>query len=329
MSAVLQITDSLGQRSVERTDFPLSLGGPGCAIVVDQAASAPLAWLGLDDDALFVQPAGADSLLHNGVPVQGSVWLHAGDVITLGTVLIRLANRDGARHLDVDDGGTGNVTAPPVIERGQVVSGTTAEGLEPVVSMKYRRAHSASAKSAKTRLGPAMVWAAGLLIVLVLWFLASGVAVQLKVTPANAQLRVSGSVLTPRFGTQLFVRPGRYTLSAQAPGYQAQNRAFAVNGEAGQIVTLQLQKLPGKVRVNLAAPGSLRVDTGSAVHVPAVVEMAAGKHDVFIEVEGYLPYRGELVVQGEGRTQTFAPPLMANSATVAISSEPSGGSGLQ
>ncbi len=324
MSAVLQITDSLGQRSVERADFPLALGGPGCAIVVDRSASAPLAWLGLDEDALFVQPAIAGSILHNGVPVQGSTWLHAGDVITLGTVLIRVANRDGTRHLEVDDGGAGNVTAPPVIERGQVVSGTTAAGLEPVVSMKYRRAQAASAKSAKPRLGPLIVWGAGILIVLVLWFLASGVAVQLKVTPANAQLHVSGSVLTPRFGTQLFVRPGRYTLRAQAPGYQSQNYAFAVNGQAGQVVALQLRKLPGKVRVNLAAPGTLRVDGGSAVQVPALVEMAAGKHSVLIEAEGYLPYRGELVVQGEGKQQAFAPPLMANSATVAISSEPSG-----
>ncbi len=159
---------------------------------------------------------------------------------------------------------------------------------------------------------------------LLLWFLASGVAVQLKVTPASAQLHVSGSVLTPRFGTQLFVRPGRYTLRAQAPGYQPQNYAFAVNGQAGQVVALQLRKLPGKVRVNLAAPGTLQVDAGSAVSVPAMVEMAAGKHTVLIEVEGYLPYRGELAVQGEGKMQNFAPRLMANSATVAISSEPSG-----
>ncbi len=324
MSAVLHITDSLGQRSVEQADFPLSLGGPGCAIVVDAAASAPLAWLGLDDDALFVQATGAGSLLHNGVPVQGSRWLHAGDVITLGTVLMRLANRDGARHLEVDDGGTGNVTAPPVIERGNVVSGSTEAGLEPVVSMKYRRAHSVSTTPAKPRLGAAIVWGAGLLIVLLLWFLASGVAVQLKVTPANAQLHVSGSLLTPRFGTQLFVRPGRYTLQAQAPGYQPQNLAFAVNDQAGQVVALQLRKLPGKVRVNLAARGTLKIDAGSAVRVPGMIEIAAGKHSVLIEAEGYLPYRGDIEVQGEGRTQTFAPPLMANSAPIAISSEPSG-----
>ena len=67
MSTRLLITDSLGERNVERADFPLSLGGPGCAVVVDSAAHGPLAWLGLDEDALFVQPASAGALLHNGI----------------------------------------------------------------------------------------------------------------------------------------------------------------------------------------------------------------------------------------------------------------------
>jgi formylglycine-generating enzyme required for sulfatase activity len=323
MSAVLHIIDSLGQRRVERADFPLALGGPGCALVVDRTASAPLAWLGLHDDALFVQPAAAGSLRHNGLPVQGSTWLHVGDVISVGTVLIRLTNPDGTRRLEVDDGGTGNVTAPPVIERGALLSGTTAAGLEPVVSMKYQRAQSAKPRARRSRLGAVVGAGAGLLIVLLLWFLATGVAVQLNVTPAHAQLNVSGSWLTPRFGTQLFVRPGRYTLRARASGYQPQDYAFAVGGEAGQAVALQLRKLPGKVRVELVAPGTLQIDAAGALKVPAVIEVAAGKHAVLIEAPGYLPYRGEIAVQGEGKTQTLAPSLVANSAPVAISSEPS------
>ncbi len=323
MSGVLEISDSLGKRAVERADFPLSLGGPGGAIVVGHSADEPVAWLGLEDDALFLQPTSADSLLHNGIPVQGSTWLHAGDVISVGTVLMRLSNSDGVRRLDVDDGASGNVTAPPVIERGALLSGNTAEGLEPVVSMTYRSSQAAKSKPAKPRLGPALITVCGLLIALVLWFLASGVAVQIKVLPANAQLRVSGSWMTPRFGTQLFVRPGRYTLSAQALGYQPARLDFAVSDQAGQVLALQLRKLPGRVRFELAAPGSLRIDGGKAFTIPAMIEVAAGKHAVLIEAPGYLSYRGEIAVQGEGKMQVYAPTLQANSAAVAISSEPS------
>ena len=324
LSTGLRITESLGERRVEHADFPLSLGGPGCAVVVDAEASGPVAWLGLHDDLLFVQPAIAGSLLHNGVPVQGSSWVHAGDVITVGSVLLRLANRDGTRHLVVDDGGAGNVTAPPVIERGELVSGSTVAGLEPVVSMQYRSAQATSPKSEPLRRGPIIIGGAALLVVLVLWFLASGVAVQLKVQPASAKLTVTGAWLTPRIGTQLFVRPGRYTLRAHAPGYQSRDFDFAVSDQAGQTVALQLHKLPGRVRVELAAPGTLRIDSGAAVKVPGVIEVPPGKHGVLIESSGFLPYRADIEVAGEGRTQTLAPNLVTDSASVAITSEPSG-----
>jgi formylglycine-generating enzyme required for sulfatase activity len=323
MSAVLHITDSLGRRGVERTDFPLALGGPGCTVVVDPGASEPWAWLGLDNDALFLQAARPDALLLNGLPVQGSAWLRVGDVVSAGNVLIRVSNQDGLRALEVDDGAGGNVTAPPVLERRDLVSGATAEGLEPVVSLAYRRTQDSRAKPAKFRLGPTMAGAAGLLIVLALWFLSSGVAVQLKVLPVNARLSVSGSWLTPRFGAQLFVRPGRYTLRAQAPGYQPQQHAFVVSGEAGQVVALQLSKLPGKVQVQIAGSATLHIDAGGAVQVPATIDVPAGRHSVLIEAAGFLPYRGTLVVQGEGKSQTYAPTLIANSAAIAITSEPS------
>ena len=49
---------------------------------------------------------------------------------------------------------------------------------------------------------------------------------------------------------------------------------------------------------------------------------------VQVEVAGYLPYHGDIAVQGEGRSQTFAPKLMANSARkpmmMSVSSESTG-----
>ena len=320
---MLEVFGSLGLRVVDRADFPLSLGGLGCALVVDRGASAPIAWLGLDEDALFLQPAaGGSPLLHNGAPVQASTWLRTVMLFSVGPSLIRLSNRDGIRRLDVDDGGAGNLTAPPVLEPGARQSGTTTTALEPVVSMKYRGGPTEKPKPPKARLGPALVAFAGILIVGVLWFLASGVAVQISVQPASAQLHVSGSWVTPRFGAQLFVRPGRYTLEARSPGYQPATLGFVVSGQPGQIVSLQLRKLPGRVAFETAAPASLRIDTGSVRQLPAVIELAAGRHSVLIEAAGYLPYRGVIDVRGEGKTQTYAPTLTANSAIVAISSDP-------
>ena len=91
MSAGLLIRDSLGERRIERQDFPLSLGGPGAAIVVDAQASEPLGWIGLHEDALFLQPVTPGRFAHNGTPVEQSVWLHSGDRVVAGSVGIRLS----------------------------------------------------------------------------------------------------------------------------------------------------------------------------------------------------------------------------------------------
>ena len=67
-------------------------------------------------------------------------------MITVGSALLRVANRDGTRQLIIDDGGAGNATAPPVIKRAELLSGTTDAGIEPVVSLKYRSAQAAAAR---------------------------------------------------------------------------------------------------------------------------------------------------------------------------------------
>ena len=123
--------------------------------------------------------------------------------------------------------------------------------------------------------------AAGLMVMLILWFLATGVAVRIQVRPVDARLTVSGAWLTPRFGDQLFVRPGRYTLSAQAAGFRSQSVGFTVSGQAGQLIALELVKLPGELVVELPAPGSMSVEGGATFKVPGRVGLPAGDYTVY------------------------------------------------
>ena len=151
MSLGIQIRDSQGQRRVERGDFPLALGGAGCALRMAPASNEPLAWLGLHEDGLFLQVASAGSVLHNGAAVQTSSWLHAGDVVTCGSALLRLQLESGSRVLVVEDGGAGNVTAPPVLEGRALKAGGAADAPEPLESIHYARRRDSGATAASAR----------------------------------------------------------------------------------------------------------------------------------------------------------------------------------
>jgi len=51
------------------------------------SATGTVAWIGLHDASMFVQPADeALAVLHNGTPVARSTWLRSGDVLDAGAV---------------------------------------------------------------------------------------------------------------------------------------------------------------------------------------------------------------------------------------------------
>jgi formylglycine-generating enzyme required for sulfatase activity len=325
MTIGLQIRDSLGTRRVERSDFPLAVGGRGCALPMDSTASEALAWLGLHDEGLFLQPTTAGALLYNGAPLQQSAWLHTGDVVTLANSSLRLLIESGVRTLVMEDGGAGNATAPPVSTVRQLTAGATAADIEPLQRINYRAQQNAiNARQRPQRRMPLVITSVVVAVAVLLWYLASGVAMQLTVSPASAMLTVTGSWLTPRLGSRLFVLPGHYVLAAQAPGYEPRQLPFDADSKSAHSVALQLRKLPGILRVSLPAAGSLQVGSAAAVAVPGVLSVPAGRHRLSVSVPGYLLWSDEIEVLGEGKEQVLAPILAANSAALDIRSEPSG-----
>ena len=64
-------------------DFPVPLGGPGSPVPV-AGSGGPLAWLGLADGEVFVQPSPGASVLCNGTRLSASHWLRDGDALRLG-----------------------------------------------------------------------------------------------------------------------------------------------------------------------------------------------------------------------------------------------------
>ena len=111
----LVVRESLGERRIAATEFPIAVGGTGSAIVMAGRPPGAEAYIGLHEDQLFVQPADGAEVLHNGVPVRSSTWLRSGDVVNLGAARLRIAENDSERVVEVDDGSGGNITAPPII----------------------------------------------------------------------------------------------------------------------------------------------------------------------------------------------------------------------
>lgn len=321
----LYVRDPLGLRRFERGEFPLSIGGAGCAIVIAAAAPGVLAYLALQDEQWFIQPVPPALVLLNGTPINASTWLREGDVLDLAGARLRLTREDGVPALEITDVAQANVTAPPIVT---TVAATNAADEEPLAAIQFRAqaAAAAKAKGQRRHVGRLIVGSVAFLLVAVIWFVFSANSLVIAVQPASAHVQVTGPWPRVGLGTRYLVRAGEYQVHASAPGRRDAQRLVRVEKGRNQHVALALAKLPGKVRVATIEPVQVRADGKSLGASPGPFELAAGKHRLELVSERYLPAAVEIDVAGEGREQVVKPQLVPNWAEVSIASEPAGAS---
>lgn len=321
----LIVREALGERRFTATDFPIAVGGQGSAIVMAGRPEGAEAYLGLHEDQLFVQPADGVEVLHNGVPVQNSTWLRSGDVINFGAARIRLlAQRDNQRVVEVDDGSSGNITAPPIIEASSRLQGGEGDA-ERIDPLQFRPSGPVkAAKKVTLDLKKVVLGVVGALVAVVLWFIFTATSVSVRTDPEGANVEIAGTLPAVHFGGRVLVRPGDYSIKATREGYSPAQLQAKVTGESNQTFALTLQKLPGKVKVDVPSQARVTVDGKELGNAPGEFTLTPGKHTIAIAAARYQPFSGEVDVVGEGKSQTYTPKLVPAWAEVTVSSEPAG-----
>ena len=143
----LRVEEGGRARTLAASDFPVPLGGPGSVVPV-AASAGPLAWLGMADGEVFVQPAPGGAVLCNGVRLSASHWLCDGDVLRLEATRVEVRLRADAVHLVVEPLADSNPTEPPVVlvppPRDERLEGATGEGpaITPSATRRGRPARS-------------------------------------------------------------------------------------------------------------------------------------------------------------------------------------------
>ena len=321
----LIVRDPLGERSFAAADFPLAVGGAGSLIVLAGRPPGTQAYIGIHEDQLFVQPAEGAEVLYNGVRIRQSAWLKPGDVVNFGEARLRLSGDAERRILDVEDGSSGNLTAPPIVTAHARLQGESDTEAERIDAIRFQASHPA-AQRRRLSINPARIGLTALAAVAaaVLWFIFTAVSVRVSTTPTEARVDIDGQLPAVRLGDRVLLRPGPYEVRAALEGYKPAALDIVVTEAPNQQFALALAKLPGRVRFEVPAPGRLSVDGKEIGPVPGEFELAPGKHSIALVAERYQPYAGEIDVEGAGKAQRVAPQLTPNWADVNVTSEPAG-----
>ena len=324
MTVELLLRDPLGERALGSADFPLSVGGPGNTVAFAGLPAQACAWIALHDGQLFLQPEpGATGLLCNGVPVGRSTWLRDGDVVDTGTGRLRVQLRGETRRIEVEDGSGGNLTLPPEPVAADVVSGGGSDDDEQIEAVAFRR----TAEEARPRRNPLAtlgIAAIAGLLAFVLWFLWAGRSIEVVTHPAADATHLEGAFPALRTGARHFVRPGQYQLVVERKGYETLRRPVTVTAASGQRLEYTLEKLPGRLRIEVPVAAQVAIDGKAAGRAPGEFKLRAGRHVVAVTADRHLPFQADVSIEGEDRPQVLQAKLVPAWAVLNVLSEPAG-----
>jgi formylglycine-generating enzyme required for sulfatase activity len=321
----LIVREALGERRFGAADFPLSFGGAGSTVVVAGRPEGAEAYLGIHEEQLFVQPADGANVLHNGVRIENSTWLKGGDIINLGAARVRIVEERDAYIAEVEDGAQGNITLPPIVAPGSRLHGANEDEAEPIAAIQFR-APQAQPAARKLAITPtrAVLSLLALVALGILWFIFTATSIGVVAEPRTADIDIEGTFFAVPLAGRYLVRPGEYELHARAEGFSPARSKIVVTPEPNQSFAIKLEKLPGKLQIDVPSSAQVSIDGEPRGMAPGEFEVAPGKHSIAINAERYQLFTGEVEVEGGGKTQTFAPELVPNFALVTITSEPDG-----
>ncbi|MFL6578613.1 MAG: PEGA domain-containing protein [Povalibacter sp.] len=321
----LVVRESLGERRFGSVDLPIAFGGSDSQILLAGQPAGPKAWIGVHEDQLFVQPAEQANVLHNGLPITRSTWLKPGDVVNVGTARLRVGEEDGLPAIEVDDGSSGNITAPPIITDQSRLHGASEDEAEPIAAVQFR-ASEAAARRGTTPFRPMRVvlGLVAIAIAAVLWFVFTAISISVVTTPTQAKVSVSGGLPAIPVGQRFLLHPGNYTVRAVRPGYKPAEMKIKVSEATNQQFPIALVKLPGLLTIQVPASAQVSIDGKDRGKAPGEFEIEPGTHQLAINAPRYQPFTASVDVQGEGKKQTFAAALVPAWANVTVTSEPAG-----
>jgi formylglycine-generating enzyme required for sulfatase activity len=295
------------------------LGGSGSPVTV-AGSGGPLAWLGLADGEVFVQPSPGASVVCNGARLSASHWLRDGDALRLGSTRVEVSVRADGVRLAVLALAEESPTEPPVVlippPRDERFPTGDAPPGEPIRPIGYTPRRSGPVpRPRRAPRGRTIALAGLLLAACALALLVSRLAtVTVAIDPEPDTVALRGRWPVGRLASRFVTLPGSYTLVAEKDGYRRLEAPVEVTGEAGQVLALAMQLLPGRLTVDTGgvAGAEVALDGRTVGATPlAAFEAEAGEREVRVRADGYEEFRARVAIEGRGKEQRLAVALIA------------------
>lgn len=333
MTAILRAYDAEGEHEFEKSDFPLGAvaSSNGSVVFSSRVESDPLTWFGFDNGHIFVQPLGEHSAIWlNGVALNESAWLSADDEI-------KIANTSFAVKVDVGVlvispttiKNIAPVLVPPEVLPGPVKKAKEVEQSSPEPEPEITTAPSVTPQPGGKYQTRHHYILTGIFVALMLCviFVLTAAPVRISIEPAPNSMSFRGFPPPVKVFGRYLSLPGSYRVDAKKSGYRKLEESIEVAFGSEPVLDFQLRKLPGSLTI-LSHPVS-----NAEVLIDGIVvgktplksyEIEAGKYEVQIAADRFLPVVQSVEIQGMGVGQSIEGTLEPGWGTLSVKSEPEG-----
>ena len=330
----IYIEDTGGTRRVETADFPLAVrGSTSGAVHIEPSStrdrpSQPVAFIGLAEGELFVQPADTTlPVLCNGTPLKTSQWLRDGDVLRIERVQITVDIDGEEARLRAEEWKAPQKTDPPVIALKTFPSPESAgKAVAPIAFQPVRiGAQRRARRSVRPR--EIFLWTTIAVLIAAAWFVFTARSVRIETEPTEARVELEGSFLIVELAGRFLLRPGAYTVIIEQEGYQRLEAPIRVTDARDQRLRFTLEKRPGVLRITtVPEEGTVVFIDGEEIGATplAALELAPGAYQIRVRAERYKDFVTDIEIGGAGTVQTLTAELAPRWAAVTFTSEPGG-----
>jgi hypothetical protein len=324
--AQVRIREPAGERTL--ADTP-TIGGTGADVVVPGIDPGSAVQIERRKGIWTAQPLGRSVIRFDGRPITDVRELTQHDVLVIGdahvivTDVSRTLLRLDVCHL------VGNATVAPAGS----LSALPFEDESGDEALEIKVPHTADVRTFSLRSGGwwhagssrrwAILAAASILTIIGIAALLDSVIVDVE--PADARIRVPGTLFVIHLGPRLLLFPGKHVVRAEHEGYVPAEAGVALGRSGGADVRLRLRKLPGILNIDTGGiAATLSIDGVESGQAPGRVDVPAGQHTIMLRAPRHVDYIETLDIAGARTRQDLKATLQPSWGTMQVSTIPAG-----
>ena len=264
------------------------------------------------------------SIMVNGNELKDDHILKSKDIVVLYGVMITFEVKGADLIISFDENGSTYFTrAPEFKSKNDDISN------EKIIASKFELGKTNQAINTKNTPAKWKIIVTSVFFILTIfsYLIFSAQSLKFEVNPSDIdEISIRGSWFKIPIGERYLLREGSYTAEIKKEGYYPLAHSFEVNESPGQIVSIELKKLPGIINIATNTEDIDQIIIDDTIYLTSSInklQLEPGYHELTVSSSRFLTYSGSFFVNGMDISENIFIDMIPGWSEIYVDSIPS------